>query len=63
MAKIVKARAFCNDEVAYLAWEADGRIEGCLGFMVTRVFLDSGERRVLPSWVAFKSQSNPDWEE
>lgn len=31
--------------------------------MVTRVFLDSGERRVLPSWVAFKSQSNLDWEE
>jgi phosphatidylserine/phosphatidylglycerophosphate/cardiolipin synthase-like enzyme len=63
MASIVKARAFCNDEVAYLAWETDGKIEGCLGFMVTRIFVDTGERRVLPSWVAFKSQSNPDWEE
>lgn len=63
MAAITKAKAFCNDEVAYLAWEADGKIEGCLGFMVTRIFVDTGERRVLPTWVAFKSQSNPDWEE
>jgi phosphatidylserine/phosphatidylglycerophosphate/cardiolipin synthase-like enzyme len=63
MVDIVKARAFCNDEVAYLAWETDGKIKGCLGFMITRIFVDSGERRVLPSWVAFKSQSNPDWEE
>ncbi len=63
MAEIVKARAFCNDEVAYLAWETDGKIIGSLGFMITRIFVDSGERRVLPTWVAFKSQSNPDWEE
>ncbi|MDT0136449.1 phospholipase D-like domain-containing protein [Acidovorax sp. PRC11] len=63
MARITKAKAFCNDEVAYLAWETDGKIEGGLGFMVTRVFVDTGERRVLPTWVAFKSQSNPDWEE
>lgn len=63
MARITKAKAFCNDEVAYLAWETDGKIKGCFGFMVTRIFLDTGERRLLPSWVAFKSQSNPDWEE
>ncbi|OZI32222.1 hypothetical protein CAL29_30875 [Bordetella genomosp. 10] len=63
MANIVKAKAFCNDEVAYLAWETDGKIPECLGFMVTRIFLDTGERRILPTWVAFKSQSNPDWEE
>lgn len=63
MAKIIKAKAFCNDEVAYLAWETDGRIDGCLGFLITRIFVDTGERRVLPSWVAFKSQSNPEWEE
>lgn len=30
MAEIIKARTFCNDEVAYLAWETDGKIEGCL---------------------------------
>jgi len=32
MARITKAKAFCNDEVAYLAWETDGKIKGCLGF-------------------------------
>lgn len=63
MAGITKARAFCNDEVAYLAWETNGKIKGALGFMVTRIFVDTGERRVLPTWVAFESQSNPDWEE
>ena len=63
MAKIIKAKAFCNDEVGYLAWETDEKIDGCLGFLITRIFVETGERRVLPSWVAFKSQSNPDWEE
>jgi phosphatidylserine/phosphatidylglycerophosphate/cardiolipin synthase-like enzyme len=63
MAKLVRARAWCNNEVAYLAWQADGKIDGCLGFMVTRIHLDTHERRNLPTWVAFTTQSNPDWEE
>ena len=63
MAKVVSAKAWCNNEVAYLAWATDGRIEGCLGFMVTRIHLDTGERRLLPAWVAFDTQSNRDWEE
>ena len=37
MGKIVKADAWCNGEVAYLAWQADGPIADCLGFMITRV--------------------------
>ena len=63
MTKVVSAKAWCNNEVAYLAWKTDGRIDGCLGFMITRVNLDTGERRLLPAWVAFDTQSNPDWEE
>ena len=63
MAAVIKARAWCNNEVAYLAWNTDGRIDGCLGFMVTRIHLDTGERRLLPSWVAFDTQSNAQWEE
>src|SRR5262249_42907507 len=63
MAKIVAARGWCNNEVAYLAWKADGKIDGCLGFMITRIHVDTHERRILPTWVAFKTQSNPDWEE
>ena len=27
MAKVIEARAFCNNEVAYLAWKTDGKIE------------------------------------
>ena len=62
MAKVVEARAFCNNEVAYLAWKTDGKINDCLGFMITRINLDTGERRLLPAWVAFDTQSNPKWE-
>jgi len=62
MAKVVEARAFCNNEVAYLAWKTDGKINDCLGFMITRINLDAGERRLLPAWVAFDTQSNPKWE-
>lgn len=64
MGRIVNAGAWCNGEIAYLAWQADGPIAGCLGFMITRVHetgLDAGARRVLPTWIAFTDQSNPDW--
>src|SRR5438105_1464995 len=67
MAKLVAARAWCNNEVAYLVWKTDGKIDGCLGFMITRIQLDLNgqevERRNLPTWVAFATQSNPKWEE
>jgi phosphatidylserine/phosphatidylglycerophosphate/cardiolipin synthase-like enzyme len=64
MGKIVKAGAWCNGEIAYLAWEADAPIDDCLGFMVTRVHEtgpEAGQRRVLPTWIAFRDQSNPNW--
>jgi hypothetical protein len=67
MSKLTNARAWCNNEVAYLVWKTDGKIDGCLGFMITRIHLDADgkevQRRILPAWVAFKTQSNPDWEE
>jgi phosphatidylserine/phosphatidylglycerophosphate/cardiolipin synthase-like enzyme len=61
---IKKAGAWCNGEVAYLTWQVPKKIEGCLGFMVTRVHetgTDAGQRRILPTWIAFTDQSNPDW--
>lgn len=64
MGGIVKADAWCNGEVAYLAWEADAPIAGCLGFVITRVHetgAEAGARRILPTWIAFRGQSNPDW--
>jgi hypothetical protein len=61
---IQKAGAWCNGEVAYLAWQVEHKIKDCLGFMVTRVHEtgeDAGQRRLLPTWVAFVDQSNPQW--
>jgi phosphatidylserine/phosphatidylglycerophosphate/cardiolipin synthase-like enzyme len=66
MAKIVNARAYANNEVAFVAWETDpGFIPGCLGFDVVRERLDDAgaviEARSLAAYVAFTGQSNPDW--
>lgn len=69
---IVSAYAYANNEVAYVAWDVDGPIEGCLGFEVTRVYLnpdgsaarrgDGSEDRVpCASWVGFSGQRNPHW--
>ena len=65
MAQITTARAYANNEVAYVAWDTDGKIPGCAGFEVIRVYLNpdgSVAHRVnLPTWVAFKGQKNPHW--
>jgi len=72
MGSIVSACAYANNEVAYVAWEVDDKIEGCLGFEVTRVYLnadgsvavraDGSEDRVrCASWVGFSGQRNPHW--
>ncbi|WFU04531.1 hypothetical protein QA648_27510 (plasmid) [Rhizobium sp. CB3171] len=58
---ISKRKAWCNNEVAYITWEIDERIDGLLGFMIVRLHQD-GEKRLLPTWVAFKGQSNPKWQ-
>lgn len=72
MAQIISARAWANNEVAYVAWDIDGKIDDCLGFEVVRVYLnddgsvarrpDGEEDRVnCATWVAFKGQRNPHW--
>ena len=67
MAEITGARAIANNEVAFLAWKTEpGSIPGCLGFHIVREYLDqdgnvTGER-ALAAYVAFKGQSNPDWQ-
>lgn len=65
MTKIVRATAFSNNEVAYIAWEIDGpAIPGCLGFNIVREFLNSAgdviEAKPLAAYVAFKGQHNPE---
>jgi phosphatidylserine/phosphatidylglycerophosphate/cardiolipin synthase-like enzyme len=66
MAKIVRAVAFANNEIAFAAWEIDQlAIPGCLGFHIVREYLDANDKVVdekpLASYVAFKGQRNPDW--
>src|SRR5262245_59322955 len=66
MGKVTKVRAYANNEVAYVAWDIDSKISGCLGFEVTRIYVDpqgndTGERAVCAAWVAFKGQRNPHW--
>lgn len=64
---VERAGAWSNGEVAYLAWSVGDTIipKDCVGFMITRVHetgRDAGARRILPTWVAFTDQDNPDWE-
>ena len=72
MGKILSVRAYANNEVAYVAWDIDGKIDTCLGFEVTRVYLDGNgnialrndgneDRVKCAAWVAFKGQRNPHW--
>ena len=66
MATIKSAVAFCNNEIAYLAWELDvAHLPDCLGFHIVRETVDAHdvvlESRPLAAYVAFKGQSNPDW--
>jgi hypothetical protein len=64
MGLITRAGAWCNGEVAYVAWEVKEKIKDCVGFMVTRVHEtgeDAGQRRILPTWIAFTDQNNPNW--
>src|SRR5262245_43411746 len=71
MPGLKQARAYGNNEVAYIAWEVDGPIPGCLGFEVTRIYLNDDDtvamrngvpdRVACASWVAFKGQKNPHW--
>jgi hypothetical protein len=72
MGKIISVRAYANNEVAYVAWDIDGRMKDCLGFEITRIYLDengqvarradgSEDRVKCAAWVAFKGQHNPNW--
>ena len=61
MPDVIKVRAATNNEVAFLSWDIDGMIPGCLGFEIVRLYPDSGEERCLAAWVPFKGQRNPRW--
>lgn len=72
MGQIVKANAYANNEVVYVAWDVDDMIEGCLGFEVVRIYLNEDgsdamqdgkpDRVTCASWVGFRGQRNPHWQ-
>ncbi len=61
MSSIIAAKAYANNEVAFLAWNLAETIEGCLGFEITRIYVGTHHERPLAAWVSFKNQSNPEW--
>ncbi|TJV19554.1 MAG: hypothetical protein E5Y16_31705, partial [Mesorhizobium sp.] len=61
MSDVVSVRAATNNEVAFIAWDIDGMIDGCLGFEIVRIYPGTGEERCLASWVPFRGQRNKDW--
>jgi phosphatidylserine/phosphatidylglycerophosphate/cardiolipin synthase-like enzyme len=61
MAKIVSARAYSNNEIAFIAWSLDEAIDGCVGFELTRIDTDSGEEVAVAAWVPFEGQHNREW--
>jgi hypothetical protein len=50
MGQITAAHAYANSEVAYIAWDIDGKIEGYLGFDVTRVYLNADGTVARAGW-------------
>jgi hypothetical protein len=56
-----QAVALANNDVVFIAWSFDQMIADCLGFAVRRSS-ELGEKEVLPAWVGFRGESNPDWD-
>jgi len=61
MAKIGSARAFANNEVAFISWNLREMIPGCLGFDVVRIMVEPSvdgpeEPKGLATWVPFEDQ-------
>lgn len=54
----MEVRAYANNDVAFVAWNPGGPIEGCLGFCVERIDLDHGTRTTLPSWTGWEGDDD-----
>jgi hypothetical protein len=55
-----KAVALANNDVVFIAWSYEDKIPDCLGFAIYRNGAN-GERTLLPAWIGFDGESNPDW--
>jgi phosphatidylserine/phosphatidylglycerophosphate/cardiolipin synthase-like enzyme len=58
-----EAIAICNNEVAFLAWRYESKIENCLGFGIYRTNLNDRQANpiILPAWVGFRGEDNRRW--
>ncbi|TMQ29232.1 MAG: hypothetical protein E6K70_26020 [Planctomycetota bacterium] len=54
------AIALANNDVAFVSWSYDSKIPNCLGFSLRRIDA-AGMPTVLPAWVGFQGDSNPQW--
>jgi phosphatidylserine/phosphatidylglycerophosphate/cardiolipin synthase-like enzyme len=56
-----RAVAYANNDVAFLAWQYNGKLPDCLGFAIYRTDLKTGEKIPLPAWVGFQNEINKKW--
>lgn len=54
----VRARAIANNDMVYLFWQEDAKIENCLGFSIHRIDAASGAESPLPTWVGFRAAAD-----
>jgi phospholipase D-like protein len=58
---VEKAVALANNDVVLVAWSYEQPIPDCLGFAIRR-HEGGGVTTVLPAWVGFHGEENPDWD-
>ncbi|GGP25076.1 phospholipase D-like domain-containing protein [Silvimonas amylolytica] len=52
----MRAVAFCNNDIVWLAWRYDQKIPGCLGFAIYRIDVATGQQTPLPAMATFNGQ-------
>lgn len=55
------ARAYANNDLAFIQWSYASKIPDCLGFCVERVDSATKITTILPAWVGFENQKNEEW--
>lgn len=53
----MKAIAFSNNDIAVIAWTLGGKLNGCLGFAISRIDVQAGTETPLPAMATFKGQA------
>ena len=56
----MKALAFCNNDIAVIAWTFGGKLANCIGFAIYRIDVLAGTQTALPAMATFKNQAATD---